>query len=1121
MAATNSYTYYTINGKVDNFGYDNSGWVKQPSPATDRRVYEDQSSINLKVNADGLAGGRALFSNADYSPTAIPGYTGIGGSAIRFGCHQSVGPSLFVHDTDFLNNKVHDVNGTGGTGTICAGNANRAEIVNCTFTGNYASIKGSAISLCNSETKDILNVSLIEDCTFTNNTGGGSAVFVSDASTVTNCVFKGNQATVLKATDKVGAIHCDTPLSSKYGIGDFRHSTLLVQGSRFEKDTDGIYVTKTHATFKGHNYMAGNIIGENTIWVDKHGTNHSIAYSVKIENDTTSPETIANSKLEFLGKKISANISGGVGSTIQFKNSGNYTYENGVQEGDAVAYSHEVQVNGTFTGVENIVFNGVEPIRFDGGFAGTQLVGNVKNAKSLTIENDAVVLGGTDLTPHQWDPHTVATGIVFEPHGSTNTGKFTDLKIVVEGITIAENGQPKNSLLSIVNDNDNDGPDYIYRFNHTTGTGENAVTRTYGLLHHDTYLILTEIKVEDLFVNSWYENIYMGGHNKINENIIGGVNLSENADMIGIHEFAYLTINDGTFTSNTVTPFTGTRYKSINKAYDNLAGTNVYVTGGTFSSDQFGYGANLVVCDDQRSGLEITKNVETKKAVNVFYSPNRKSDLQSVNPSAPGNEKVTNGKSVFKDDIEKEYFLFGGADLTVDSAGQVLGTHSRSVSIYAGLSGKGVFTGDRITVKASGGSMTLQNTKLVVKKSVAGYESSTVETSPDCQLQLLMGGSYILGGSTAGEAYAMTLDQGSTITIDKTAADLAVSLYACAGSLVGNGNNELAMTLTGAPELKISSGTYNYLVAGGHLLQGNASSLILDGDTFLTIDGGSFTGNIYGGNISRFVKDATSDRLKMTGNTNVTIKVDGTTVDITGRTDGDYVDGKFGNIFGGSNGKGTVTGSTNITFQGDGNLDGSNSLIFTGAISGDSSGAGWFHENGVYGRYHYCTKGSRNLTFQDFDGNFNTRQVVCIDTITFKGNTRMTLTNEGLDLAEIENWNFEYSAGAADANLATLNCSAVAKGLNVHGDTLVVSGNLGSWVTDNSWWMLIDAKNNGLTGINNGTEYNYNFNSVTLFAATANFIASEDKWTASVGSDVLTLKFDRTNGNLALGKNII
>ncbi len=1091
--AVNYYTYYTVKN-INNLTYDYAGWGTASSGSS-RLEYEKETNTNLKVNADGLkdANGnpiRALFSGANL--------TGVDGSAIRYDAHNSVGPSIFVRHTDFLNNKVEDVGGVGGTGTICIGNAAQSEIVNCTFVGNSASLRGSAISICNSEVKSILNKSLIKDCTFTNNKGGGSAVFVSDATTVTNCVFKGNTATVLKATDKVGAIHCDTPAAEE------RVSTLLIQGSRFETDTDGIYVTKTNATFKGHNYTAGNIIGEII------GT---AGYLITIENDTTSPETIANSKLEFLGKKISANISGGVGSTIQFKNSGNYTYANGAQEGDAVAYSHEVQVNGTFTGVENIVFNGVEPIRFDGGFAGTQLVGNVKNAKSLTIENDAVVLGGTDLTPHQWDPHTVATGIVFEPYGSANTGKFTDLKIVVEGTTIAENGQPKNSLLSIVNDNDNDGPDYIYRFKHTTGTGENAVTRTYGLLHHDTYLILTEIKVEDLFVNSWYENIYMGGHNQVNANVVGGVNLSENADMIGIHEFASLAKNSGIITTIEGSP----RYRSINDAYDNLAAsnTNVYVTGGTFSGNQFGYGANLVVCDDQRSGLEITKNVDTMKAVNVFYGPNRKFDLQTVNPS-PGNEQVTNGKSIINGG-----FLFGGADLTVDSAGQVLDTATRSVNIYAALDGKGVFTGDRITVNASGGSMTLQNTKLVVKESKAGYESSTVATSPDCQLQLLMGGSYILGGSTAGEAYAMTLDQGSTITIDKTAADLAVSLYACAGSLVGNGNNKLAMTLTGAPELKISSGTYNYLVAGGHLLQGDASSLLLDGDTSLTIDGGSFTGNIYGGNISRFVKDATSDRLKMTGNTNVTIKVDGTTVDITGRTDGDYVDGKFGNIFGGSNGKGTVTGSTNITFQGDGNLDGSNSLIFTGAISGDSSGAGWFHENGVYGRYHYCTKGSRNLTFQDFDGNFNTRQVVCIDTITFKGNTRMTLTNEGLDLDDVENWNFEYSAEAANANQATLNCSAVTKGLNVDGDTLVVSGNLGGWVADNSWLMLIDAKNNGLTGINNGTEYNYNFNSVTLFNEAANFIELEDKWTASVGSDVLTLKFDRANGNLALGKNII
>jgi len=978
------------------------------------------------------------------------------GAAIRYSWSTSTEtePRLFVHNTDFANN-----NCSNRSGIVYVKYATQVEFNNCTFKTNHVF------------------------------SGGALTVYSTDATSITSCVFNGNTS---GAENHHGAIYCDS-------------TSLTITNCQFQTITDGIYVTKTDATFKGHNYMAGNIIGENTIWVDTDGASHSID-SIKIENDTTSPETIANSKLEFAGKIISADISGGTGSTIQFKNSGTYTYATAVpgEYTTGAAYSHEVQVNGTFTGVENLVFSGDKPIRFDGGSINesNQLVGNVKTAKTLTI--DAGKLGTTG-----WDPYTVATGIVFDPiafdfgtgtYEPTNVGEFLKLDIVVDGTTVAKGGQPGQSvLLSVVDDGDANGPDYTYRFDHTgfDHTGEDRVTRTYGLLYHDTVLILTELKTQDLFVNSWYEIIYRNGINELNKKNIYGEKLFPNVDMIGVHEFAYLTIDGHTFTPNEDDDFGETRYKSINKAYDNLVGTNVYVTGGTFSGDQYGYGANLVVCNDQRNGFEMIMEGNAVSA--VHSNPMRKVDLETV--KSAGAE--TNGKSMFTDGVNG-YYLFGGANLTVASTDQAFGTVTRSVNIYAGLEGKGVFTGDRIMVNATGGSMTLQNTKLVVKESKAGYESSTVATSPDCQVSYLMGGSYISGGSTEGEAYAMTLNQGTTVTIDKTAADLAVSLYACAGSLVGGGydGKQLEVKLKGHPSLSISSGTYEYLVAGGNLLQGDATSLHHIGNTSLTIDGGTFKGNIYGGNISRRLQEATSERLTMTGNTNILIKLDGQNeVNIsepTGTTPGYY-----GNIFGGSNGKGKVVGNTNIVFQGDEKEanDGSR-LTFTGAISGDSSGAGYFHQDGVFGHYGFVT-GDRNLTFQDFDGDFNTSKIVNIDTITFTGNTYMKFTNPDLNLTDIGTWKFNYY----DAGLTTLDCSAMTNVLDVSDDKLVVGGDLSSW-DGSSIWTLLDAK--GLEG---------NFSSVTLFGAGATK-EGDNKWTATVdGSNLtLTLELDRANGTLALSK---
>ncbi len=106
-------------------------------------------------------------------------------------------------------------------------------------------------------------------------------------------------------------------------------------------------------------------------------------------------------------------------------------------------------------------------------------------------------------------------------------------------------------------------------------------------------------------------------------------------------------------------------------------------------------------------------------------------------------------------------------------------------------------------------------------------------------------------------------------------------------------------------------------------------------------------------------------------------------------------------IIGGSNGRGVVTGNSRIKFSGD-----AGKLLFTGYICGDSA-SGYFTTETGQRKFTKDVKGERALVFDDFNGEFNAKNIVAIDTLTFKNDAKLTFTN-AIDLSDVINWNFIY-----------------------------------------------------------------------------------------------------------------
>ena len=250
--------------------------------------------------------------------------------------------------------------------------------------------------------------------------------------------------------------------------------------------------------------------------------------------------------------------------------------------------------------------------------------------------------------------------------------------------------------------------------------------------------------------------------------------------------------------------------------------------------------------------------------------------------------------------------------------------------------------------------------------------------------------------------------------------------------------------------LTINGGDFEKQVAGGMYFyaQNPFDEAVLNGDVNMTINGGTFVKRVYGGCFTQLENEYTA-QTKIVGDINLTIDASVNTI-------------TFNNmVTAGSRGTGRIYGDINVKVTGAGS-----NLNFTTKLIGDSNAAGYYNTASGYTEQTYVS-GDRIVEFANFQGDFNA-ELIMFKTLNFSEGTNMTFTSVRLDVSNVSEWNFVFGT--------ELNINA---GLNsFEGDELAFG--LDGWDNSSDWTAINGAKDSMIAGwdkagsvsfILNGSEY--------------------------------------------------
>lgn len=250
--------------------------------------------------------------------------------------------------------------------------------------------------------------------------------------------------------------------------------------------------------------------------------------------------------------------------------------------------------------------------------------------------------------------------------------------------------------------------------------------------------------------------------------------------------------------------------------------------------------------------------------------------------------------------------------------------------------------------------------------------------------------------------------------------------------------------------LTINGGDFEKQVAGGMYFyaQNPFDEAVLNGDVNMTINGGTFVKRVYGGCFTQLENEYTA-QTKIVGDINLTIDASVNTI-------------TFNNmVTAGSRGTGRIYGDINVKVSGAGS-----NLNFTTKLIGDSNAAGYYNTASGYTEQTYVS-GDRIVEFANFQGDFNA-ELIMFKTLNFSEGTNMTFTSVRLDVSNVSEWNFGFGT--------ELNINA---GLNsFEGDELAFG--LDGWDNSSDWIAINGAKDSMIAGwdkagsvsfILNGSEY--------------------------------------------------
>ena len=335
--------------------------------------------------------------------------------------------------------------------------------------------------------------------------------------------------------------------------------------------------------------------------------------------------------------------------------------------------------------------------------------------------------------------------------------------------------------------------------------------------------------------------------------------------------------------------------------------------------------------------------------------------------------------------------VFGG--WLVSSAGMVSDPSITTVTAEEGVFIKATFGGSAISV--AGGTARLNG-------------SAAANISGDLSANFAIGGHFVVAGTAL--IYGNT-----TLTI----ASGSYNNFICGGSVVCAG---ATASVYSSNTLNISGGVFNNVVAGASLSQGGFITSRNINAT-LNISGGTFNSRIFGGNIASRQEYAVKNALSTTlidikgSNSSININIDCSTNKIV------FND----HIVAGSYNQGSITGSTTVRITGV-----SENLVFDHVLTGDCTSGG---------EQNFFVKGSRNLIFDNFTGDFNASGITAFSTLSFINDTVIDFTQE-VKVSMASSWTFELGS--------SLNWMTGTN--NFRGDSLTLD--FGGKTLDGEWTII-------------------------------------------------------------------
>ena len=390
-------------------------------------------------------------------------------------------------------------------------------------------------------------------------------------------------------------------------------------------------------------------------------------------------------------------------------------------------------------------------------------------------------------------------------------------------------------------------------------------------------------------------------------------------------------------------------------------------------------------------------------------------------------------------------------------------TENLSAEVYVSSSWAGKGQGE--TVDYNGNTYTIgtnafgtvEEAKAVNPLLIHIVDGTISKTALEAVKTVLEGDATYTGVITAGTRVNDGVDNRRTVDGDT---NVTVNGGTFKSNLIGADSQiSGAIRRNGNVTLTINGGNFEKQIAGGMYFyaQNPFDEAVLVGDINMTINGGTFDARVYGGNFA-YLDNEFSAQTKLIGDINLTINA---TNEITFNE----------HVTAGSRGTGRIYGDINVKITGEGSK-----LNFTGKLIGDSNAGGFYKTASGYGEQTYVS-GDRIVEFANFQGDFNA-ELLMFKTLNFSEGTNMTFTSVRLDVSNVSEWNFGFGT--------ELNINA---GLNsFEGDELAFE--LDGWDNSSDWTAINGAKDSMIAGWDKA-------GSVSFFLNGSEYAAS---WDAAAGA---------------------